>query len=115
VPPTVPVPALNNPLQPSTSSFTLGQANQFSVSGTNLSSTNISNVVISSTTSGISWVTNNFSVTPPATLNLSGTPSQSPLPPGSIGNLTVTINKNTPNENSAGVGNISYNAVAAGR
>jgi hypothetical protein len=110
MPPAVPAPVLDNPLQTSTTSFNLGQLNQFSASGNNFTSANVNTVDISSSTTGISWTTGNWSVTSSTSLSLSGTPTQSPGPPGGIGDLIVTINKGQPNQNSASASNISYNA-----
>jgi len=114
--PAAPVPALNNPLQSSTTSFTLGTQSTFQVFGTNFSSTNVTSVDPSSSTAGISWTfpPNNFSVVNSTTISVTGTPSQAQGPPGSgLGNLTVIINKNTTTQSSASANNISYNAVVA--
>jgi hypothetical protein len=107
-------PALTNPLQLSTTSFNLGQSNQFSASGSNFTAANVVSVDISSSTSGISWTTGNFSVASATSLSLSGTPSQVQGPPGSgIANLTVTINKGQPTQSSGSANNVSYNSSCA--
>jgi hypothetical protein len=117
-PPMAVNPVLNNPLQSSTSTFSLGVQSTFQVTGSNFTSSNVTSVIPSSTTTGISWTfpTNNFTVVDANTISLLGTPNQSPGPPGGpTGDLTVTINKGQPNQSSASANNISYNAARARR